>query len=207
MSRKPPSAARKTADNMGYDRIAVVGAGAGGPGLAKALTRAGGGVTLIGRDTTAVAAIAGSRQNPRLPGARLDERITVTAEMAQAAGADAVLLVVPAQALRAAATALAPALKAGTPVIACAKGIERVTHKFMTEVIAEAAPGALPAILSGPSFAVDVARGLPTAVTLAARPPKTAEALARAIGTASVRPIHSSVDSAVMYSGSAHTVL
>jgi glycerol-3-phosphate dehydrogenase (NAD(P)+) len=64
---------------------------------------------------------------------------------------------------------IAPALAHGTPVIACAKGIERGTHKFMTEVIAECAPSALPAILSGPSFAADVARGLPTAVTLAAR--------------------------------------
>ena len=192
---------------MAYDRIVVVGAGAWGTALANALTRAGRGVTLIGRDAAATAAIAASRQSPRLPGVRLDERIAVTADMAQAAGADAVLLVVPAQALRAAATALAPALKAGTPVIACAKGIERVTHKFMTEVIAEAAPGALPAILSGPSFAADVARGLPTAVTLAARPPKIAEALARAFGSASFRPYHSTDVRGVEIGGAAKNVL
>ena len=61
----------------------------------------------------------------------------------------------------------APHIKAGTPVIACAKGIERGTHRFMTEIIGETIPAAVPAILSGPSFATDVARGLPTAVTLA----------------------------------------
>ena len=76
--------------------------------------------------------------------------------------------------------------RAGTPVIACAKGIERGTHKFMTEVIAECAPNALPAILSGPSFAADVARGLPTAVTLAAADDAVAAALAQAIGSAHV---------------------
>ena len=90
---------------------------------------------------------------------------------------DAILLAVPSQHLRAAARMLAPALAAGTPVIACAKGIERGTHKFMTEVIAESAPNALPAILSGPSFAADVARGLPAAVTLAARDDDVAAAL------------------------------
>ena len=104
--------------------------------------------------------------------------------------ADVVLLVVPAQALRSAASTLARAIRPGTPVIACAKGIERGTHKFMTEVIAACAPDAVPAILSGPSFAVDVARGLPTAVTLAARERKTAEALARALGSPTFRPYH-----------------
>ena len=83
-----------------------------------------------------------------------------------AARADIILIATPAQNLREAVTALAPHLAKATPVIACAKGIERGTHKFMTEVIAEAAPDATPAILSGPSFADDVARGLPTAVTL-----------------------------------------
>ena len=93
----------------------------------------------------------------------------MTADIALAAGADIILIATPAQNLRAAVTALAPHLARATPVIACAKGIERGTHQFMTEVIAEAAPSAIPAILSGPSFAEDVARGLPTAVTLAAQ--------------------------------------
>src|SRR6202011_821323 len=97
-----------------------------------------------------------------------DASVRVTGDIALAAGADIILIATPAQNLRQAVGALAPHLARATPVIACAKGIERGTHKFMTEVIAEAAPNASPAILSGPSFAEDVARGLPTAVTLAA---------------------------------------
>jgi glycerol-3-phosphate dehydrogenase (NAD(P)+) len=189
---------------MAYDRIAVVGAGAWGTALANTIARAGRSVVLIARDRAKAAAMAASRKNPRLPDVRIDERVTVAAEIEPA---DAVLLVVPAQALRAAASTVAPALKAGTPVIACAKGIERGTHKFMTEVIAEAAPGALPGILSGPSFAMDVARGLPTAVTLAARERKTAEALARALGSASFRLYHSTDVRGVEIGGAAKNVL
>jgi glycerol-3-phosphate dehydrogenase (NAD(P)+) len=92
-------------------------------------------------------------------------------------------------------------------VIACAKGIERGTCKFMTEVIAESAPAAVPAILSGPSFAADVARGLPTAVTLAARDRKTAEALARALGSATFRPYHVTDVRGVEIGGAAKNVL
>ena len=95
----------------------------------------------------------------------------------------------------------------GTPVIACAKGIERGTRQFMTEVIAESVPAAIPAILSGPSFAADVARGLPTAVTLAARDRKTAEALARALGSATFRPYHATDVRGVEIGGAAKNVL
>jgi len=190
---------------MAFDRIAVVGAGAWGTALANAIARAGRNVTLVARDRAKAAAMAASRNNPRLPDIRIDERVAVTAELG--GPADAVLLVVPAQALRAAAKAVAPALHAHTAVIACAKGIERGTHRFMSEVIAEAIPAALPAILSGPSFAVDVARGLPTAVTLAARDRKTAEALARALGSASFRPYHSTDVRGVEIGGAAKNVL
>ena len=92
-----------------------------------------------------------------------------TRDAAAVARAEALLLVVPAQAMRAVVTALAPVVAAGTPLIVCAKGIEAGTHAFMSDIVAECAPKAVPAILSGPSFAADVARGLPTAVTLAAR--------------------------------------
>src|SRR6516225_9066001 len=112
-----------------------------------------------------------------------------------------------ARALRAAAGAIAPALREGTPVIACAKGIERGTHRFMTEVIAESAPAALPAILSGPSFAADVARGLPAAVTLAAGDESVAAALARALGSAALRPYHSTDVRGVEIGGAAKNVL
>ncbi len=129
--------------------------------------RAGRDVTLWARDPAIVAAIAEKRADATLPRPAIDDRVAVTGAIADVAQADAVLLVVPAQAARIAATALAPHVRSGMPVIACAKGIERGTHKFMTEVIAETLPGTMPAILSGPSFAADVARGLPTAVTLA----------------------------------------
>jgi glycerol-3-phosphate dehydrogenase (NAD(P)+) len=117
------------------------------------------------------------------------------------------LLAVPAQQLRAALTMITPALAGGTPVIACAKGIERGTHKFMTEVIAECAPSVLPAILSGPSFATDVARGLPTAVTLAASDDAIAAALAQALGSTTFRPYHTTDVRGVEIGGAAKNVL
>jgi glycerol-3-phosphate dehydrogenase (NAD(P)+) len=98
-------------------------------------------------------------------------------------------------------------VKAGTPVIACAKGIERGSRRFMSEVIAESAPAAVPAILSGPSFAADVARGLPTAVTLAAQDEELAAALAAALGSTTFRPYHSTDVRGVEIGGAAKNVL
>ena len=138
---------------------------------------------------------------------RIDDGIAIAGDLAQAARADALLLVVPAQAVRAVATVLAPLLAGGTPVIVCAKGIERGSKKFMSEVIAECAPRVTPAILSGPSFAADVARGLPTAVTLAASDGTLAGALAQALGSATFRPYHSSDVRGVEIGGAAKNVL
>ena len=120
---------------------------------------------------------------------------------------EAILLVVPAQAVRSATKSLASSLAMRTPVIVCAKGIERGTKKFMTEIVAECAPNATPAILSGPSFAADVARGLPTAVTLAARDGALAQELAQAIGSASFRPYHSTDMRGVEIGGATKNVL
>ena len=92
-------------------------------------------------------------------------------------------------------------------MIACAKGIERGTHKFMTEIIAETAPNAIPAILSGPSFADDVARGLPTAVTLAAKDEALASALVQALGSSTFRPYHTTDVRGVEIGGAAKNVL
>ena len=138
---------------------------------------------------------------------RVDERIEITGDLAAAARADLILIATPAQHLREAVAALAPHLQKATPVIATAKGIERGTHKFMTEVIAEAAPDATPAILSGPSFADDVARGLPTAVTLAAKDEKLAAALVQALGSSTFRPYHTSDIRGVEIGGAAKNVL
>ena len=192
---------------MNFDRITVLGAGAWGTALANVTARAGRTVTLWARDPKAAKTIDQTRESPRLPGIKLDKGVTVTADIAAAAKTDAVLIVVPAQSLRDAARTLAPALKDGTPVVACAKGIERGSRKFMTEVIAESAPLALPAILSGPSFAADVARGLPAAVTLAASDEAVAAALAGALGSAAFRPYHSTDTRGVEIGGAAKNVL
>jgi glycerol-3-phosphate dehydrogenase (NAD(P)+) len=137
----------------------------------------------------------------------LDASVKVTNDLALAAAADLILIATPAQNLREAVTALAPHLVKATPVIACAKGIEHGTHKFMTEVIAESAPHAVPAILSGPSFALDVARGLPTAVTLAAKDEPLASALVQALGSSTFRPYHTSDVRGVEIGGAAKNVL
>jgi glycerol-3-phosphate dehydrogenase (NAD(P)+) len=192
---------------MSFDRIAVIGAGAWGVALANVITRAGRDVTLAARDAQNAAVIGERRESPRLPGIKLHDQVRVAAASADTARHDAILLAVPAQQLRAALTMIAPALAHGTPVIACAKGIERGTHKFMTEVIAECAPSALPAILSGPSFATDVARGLPTAVTLAASDDAVAAALTQALGSVSFRPYHTTDVRGVEIGGAAKNVL
>jgi glycerol-3-phosphate dehydrogenase (NAD(P)+) len=190
-----------------FDKVAVIGAGAWGTALAALAARAGREVVLCARNSTAAAQIATTRINPKLSGMTLQADIDVTDDVARAAQADIILIATPAQSLRAAVTALAPHLAKATPVIACAKGIERGTHKFMTEVIAEAAPDARPAILSGPSFAEDVARGLPTAVTLAAKEVELASALAQALGSPSFRLYHTSDIRGVEIGGAAKNVL
>jgi glycerol-3-phosphate dehydrogenase (NAD(P)+) len=192
---------------MAFERIAVLGAGSWGTALAHAALRAGRDVTLWSRDAKAAEAIAATRANPLLPGIAIDKKIAVTSSLADALKADAILAVVPAQSLRSLAGLIAPSLGADTPVISCAKGIERGTHKFMTEIIAEAAPRAIPAILSGPSFADDVARGLPTAVTLAAADETIAADLAQALGSATFRPYHSTDLRGVEIGGAAKNVL
>ena len=173
-----------------FNSVAVIGAGAWGTALAAVAARAGREVTLCARNAATAAEINTTRANPKLPGAMLDANIAVTSDLARAAAADIILIATPAQNLREAVTALAPHLAKAKPLIACAKGIERGTHRFMTEVIAEAAPDATPAILSGPGFADDVARGLPTAVTLAARDETLASALVQALGSSTFRPYH-----------------
>ena len=190
-----------------FNSVAVIGAGAWGTALAAVAARAGREVTLHVRDPLAAARIAASRTNPKLPGVSLAAAIAVTADLAQAAQSHMILLVTPAQSLRQAMTALAPHLVAATPVIACAKGIERGSHKFMTEIIAETAPRAVPAILSGPSFADDVARGLPTAVTLAARDETLAGQLVQALGSPTFRPYHTTDVRGVEIGGAAKNVL
>jgi glycerol-3-phosphate dehydrogenase (NAD(P)+) len=192
---------------MSINRIAVLGGGAWGTALAQTCARTGRAVTLWEHEPGNAASLETKRESLFLPGVRLDDGIKVTRDLATAARADAILLVVPAQAMRAVCTALAKVMTAPTPLIACAKGIEHGSHKFMTEIIAECAPKAMPAILSGPSFAADVARGLPTAVTLAAADGKLAGDLAQAIASASFRPYHSTDVRGVEIGGATKNVL
>jgi glycerol-3-phosphate dehydrogenase (NAD(P)+) len=190
-----------------FNSVAVIGAGAWGTALAGVAARAGRDVVLCARNADSAKQIAATRANPKLPGAKLDAAIAVTADIAQAASADIILIATPAQHLREAVAALAPHLAKAKPVIACAKGIERGTHQFMTEVIAATAPDATPAILSGPGFAQDVARGLPTAVTLAANDETLAAALVQALGSATFRPYHTTDIRGVEIGGAAKNVL
>jgi glycerol-3-phosphate dehydrogenase (NAD(P)+) len=190
-----------------FQSVAVIGGGAYGSALACAALRAGRDVVLYARNSAIAAHMQATRKNAKLPGVSLDAGINITSDMAAAARADIILLATPAQSLREAATALAPLLQLSTPVIACAKGIERGTHKFMTEIIAEAMPNAAPAILSGPNFADDVARGFPTAVTLAAKDEKLASDLVQALGSSTFRPYHSTDVRGVEIGGAAKNVL
>ncbi len=175
---------------MTIQRISVLGGGAWGTALALSCARVGRAVTLWEHDAANAESLATKRESRYLPGVKLDDKIKLTRELAATAASDALLLVVPAQVLRAVVTQLAPALKAGTPLVACAKGIEHGSHKFMSEIIAECASAAVPAILSGPSFAADVARGLPTAVTIAAADETIARDLAHAVASTTFRLYH-----------------
>lgn len=190
-----------------FNTVAVIGAGAWGTALAGAAARAGRSVTLYARSAASVARMRATHENIRLPGVRLEGGIDITGDIAQAARADVILIATPAQSLREAVSAIAPHLKPASPVVATAKGIERGTHQFMTDVIAETAPNAVPAILSGPSFADDVARGLPTAVTLATMDETLAAALVQALGSPTFRPYHTTDVRGVEIGGAAKNVL
>jgi glycerol-3-phosphate dehydrogenase (NAD(P)+) len=192
---------------MALNHIAVLGGGAWGTALALTCARAGRSVTLWEHDSANAEQLKTKRESLFLPGIVLDERIVIAADLTDVARAEAILMVVPAQAVRAVMRMLAPHLTERTPVIVCAKGIERGSKKFMTEVIGECAPNASPAILSGPSFAADVARGMPTAVTLAAADGKLAADLAQAVGSATFRPYHSGDVRGVEIGGAAKNVL
>lgn len=189
-----------------YGHIGVIGAGSWGTALALVAAEAGRRVTLWARTRETAEAMVASRQNAAyLPELRLPDAIKPTHDLASAAGAEAVLVVVPAQHLRPVLETAAPLIAPGAPVVICAKGIERVSGLLMTEVLAAAAPRAEAAILSGPSFAHDVARHLPTAVTIAARM-EVAERLQASLGSASFRPYASDDLVGVALGGAAKNV-
>ncbi|PZQ56005.1 MAG: glycerol-3-phosphate dehydrogenase [Phenylobacterium zucineum] len=175
------------------NRVGVIGGGAWGTALAQVCARAGRDVVLWAREPEVVEAINARHENATfLAGVPLEPGLRATGDLADLAGTDLVLAVPPAQHMRATLTAFAPHAADGLPVVLCSKGIEQGSLKLMTDVLAETVPQAAPAVLSGPSFAGEVARGLPTAVTLACPDPGCAEAIGEAIATPAFRPYFAS---------------
>ncbi|MBR2535153.1 MAG: NAD(P)-dependent glycerol-3-phosphate dehydrogenase [Hyphomicrobium sp.] len=173
---------------MKFHSVSVIGGGAWGTALAQALAVGGQNVTLWAREADVVDDIQSRRVNRAfLPGVALDEKIRPTGNLSDVVKADAILTVSPAQFVRPTAQALARNLTPGTPLVMCAKGIEQSTGKLMGDVIAEALPEAQFAVLSGPSFAADVARGLPAALTLACSNESVGRALAEALSSRQMR--------------------
>lgn len=170
-------------------RAGVLGGGAWGTALALVCARAGLSPTLWAREPEVVAAVNRDHANPLfLPGVPLDHGVRATSDLEDLADSDLILNVVPAQHLRASLRAFAPVARAGLPMLLCAKGVEQDTLHLMTQVLAETLPKVRPAVLSGPSFAAEVARGLPTAVTLACPDPELGRDLAEALAGPGFRP-------------------
>ena len=162
--------------------VRILGAGAFGAALAIALARGGRSVALWGRDAAAMGRAAAERRVPRLDAA-LPEGVMPTADP-DPGDAPVILLAVPMQRLGGVLAAQAPAL-AGRTLVACCKGIDMETGEGASALIARHVPGARAAVLTGPSFAADIAAGLPTALTLAVR--GEGEALQRALSTEALR--------------------
>ncbi len=174
---------------MQFKTAGVIGAGAWGTALALVASRAGLDVLLQAREPEVVESIRARRVNEAfLPGITLDDRVSVTADLADLAACDVILAVPPAQHMRSTLTAFAAHHRAGVPVILCSKGIERGSLKLMTDVLAETLPAAPAAVLSGPSFAGEVARGLPSAVTLACADEALGEELMWTLSAPGFRP-------------------
>lgn len=164
--------------------IGIAGAGAFGTALAVTLAADGHDIRLWARDEASRATMRATRQTPKLPGISLNERISIRDDLADLAGCEAVLLAMPMQAMRS-FLAAAPELLA-TDLIACSKGIDLTTLQGPAEVMEAAGARGAKAVLTGPSFAADIARGLPTALTLACDCPR-AEALQHLLSTQTLR--------------------
>ncbi len=173
----------------GYETVAILGAGAWGTALAQVAAAAKRAVTIWAREPEVVAGINTTQENPLfLPGVRLNPVIRATDDMREAAEADVILAVSPAQHMRGVLQQLKPHIGAGQPIVLCAKGVERGSLALMTDLLNEEIPAAAPAVLSGPGFAKDVARGLPTATTVASPDQELAQRIVATIGLPTFRP-------------------
>ena len=165
--------------------LSVIGAGAFGTALAISIARSGKQVTLWGRNQDHIADMQVARENAaRLPGVSFPEAMFVTPEV-DVAMADTILLALPMQQIRHFLTTT-PEI-GGRVLIACCKGVELETELGPVSVIRDCSPEATPAILTGPSFAADIARGLPTALTLAIQADATGQKLQEQISTPNIR--------------------
>ncbi len=174
---------------MTIEHVGVIGGGAWGTALAQSTRRAGNMVTLWAYEMETIADINDHHMNRTyLPGVILDRDIRATGQLSHLAESDAILMVAPAQFARTISESLAADLPKGKPIIICAKGIEQKTGKLMSEILQETLPDTAHVVLSGPSFAGEVARGLPTAVTLACADEKLGRDLAHALGHTTFRP-------------------
>lgn len=189
-------------------QVGVIGGGAWGTALALVAARAGHQVTLWVRQPSVADEINLARENKtRLPGISLPPNIGATAEPAELSGSDLVLIATPAQVMRDVMAAFRGHVRPGTPAVITAKGIEQMTSRFMTDVLHEVCPDLEPLVLSGPSFAADVARELPTAVTLAARSLDIARPIAEALSLPTFRPYISDDLVGVQVGGAVKNVL
>ena len=172
-----------------FATLGVIGAGAWGTALAQVGARAGLDVRLWAHEPEVARTLVETRENAVfLPGVRLEGGVSATAEAADLAQADLALAACPAQHLRATLTRFAPQLRPTTPVVLCAKGVEQGSLQLMSAVAAEVLPDHALAVLSGPSFAAEVARGLPCAVTLACADPELGDDIAHALALPGFRP-------------------
>ncbi len=174
---------------MQFNSIGVIGAGAWGTALALVAARAGRTVTLWARRPEHAAAMTAARENRQyLPGIALPDTIAITSDRTAVSNSDALLIAVPAQSVRRVAEAFGDLVPTGCTLVVCAKGIERGTGLTVGQALASVLPGRPIAVVSGPTFAKEVARGLPTAVTVAAERIEIAEDLAQALATPTFRP-------------------
>jgi glycerol-3-phosphate dehydrogenase (NAD(P)+) len=170
---------------MTFDRVAVIGGGAWGTALAQAAALAGRTVTLVVRSPEQAAAINATRINEKsLPGQLLSPAISAATSLGEA---DLIIMAVPAQTTRSVLAALDPQLLNHKPVILSAKGLEQGTLDRQSAIVEQLCPTAVPYVLSGPSFAADLASGRPTAVTLAGDDDAATEAIAAALAGPSFR--------------------
>ncbi len=182
MSASTQQAGGPAHGHLVYQRVGVLGGGAWGTALAQSLRRAGRDVTLWAYEFETVSEINSNHTNRvYLPGVALDPAIKATAKAKDLAEADVILLVAPSQFVRMAASEIAPHFAAGKPVVICTKGFEEDTGGFMSEVVGSVLPEAQLAVLSGPSFAGEVARDLPVALTLACESRELGASLTQAL--------------------------